>query len=360
MWCEIYADLKAETTLLFFNLPDFFLIFFIESIKTSQHITSHYWNYQRNLLHMTGSSDLSAAKKLADTPASIVVSQTKNNNKEENEEETDEAVIKISASSSSKKDSPSIPFLNFNAANTTSAITLKGISSIFSKLAITTVVALYILNQQHMLPRNLSGFVSKTLFYPTLPITLSRRINKWVTPIDDTVLLGGAPLSFLNMPQYLHKQNVKGVINMCEEYKGPLKQYAKLGIEQLHLPTTDHFEPTFEDMKSAVEFINEFKASNEKVYVHCRAGHGRSAAIALAWWMSEHDGDSLTEDDVEQLNKELCGLRNVRETLYKQPNVNRFRSFLELNRSPKKETRVDSIMDEDETDDESQSSNEEF
>lgn len=307
---------------------------------------------------MTGSSDLSAANKLSDTSASIVGSQTKNNNKEENEEET-EAAIKISASSSSKKDSPSTPLFNFNAANTTSAIAFNGISSIFSKLAITTVVALYILNQQHMLPRNLSGFVSKTLFYPTLPITLSRRINKWVTPIDDTVLLGGAPLSFLNMPKYLHKQNVKGVINMCEEYKGPLKQYAKLGIEQLHLPTADHFEPTFEDMKSAVEFINEFKASNEKVYVHCRAGHGRSAAIALAWWMSEYDGD-LTEDDVEQLNKELCGLRNVRETLFKQPNVNRFRSFLQLNKTPKKEARVDSVMDKDETDDESLSSNEEF
>ena len=307
---------------------------------------------------MTGSSDLNAANKLSDSTVSTVGSQTKNDSKEENEKET-EAAIKISASSSSKKDSPSTPFFNFNAANTTSAIALNGISSVFSKLAITTVVALYILNQQHMLPRNLSGFVSKTLFYPTLPITLSRRINKWVTPIDDTVLLGGAPLSFFNMPQYLHKQNVKGVINMCEEYKGPLKQYAKLGIEQLHLPTTDHFEPTFEDMKSAIEFINEFKASNEKVYVHCRAGHGRSAAIALAWWMSEHDGD-LTEDDVEQLNKELCGLRNVRETLYKQPNVNRFRSFLQLNRTPKKEAREESVMDKDETDDESLSSNEEF
>ena len=36
---------------------------------------------------------------------------------------------------------------------------------------------------------------------------------------------------------------------MCEEYGGPAHKYKKLGIEQLHLPTTDHFEPTVEDMK---------------------------------------------------------------------------------------------------------------
>ena len=42
---------------------------------------------------------------------------------------------------------------------------------------------------------------------------------------------------------------VRGVINMCEEYGGPTHKYKKLGIEQLHLPTTDHFEPTVEDMK---------------------------------------------------------------------------------------------------------------
>jgi hypothetical protein len=47
-------------------------------------------------------------------------------------------------------------------------------------------VALYILNQKHMLPRPIGAVVSKALFWPTLPITLSRRIGKWVTPVDDT------------------------------------------------------------------------------------------------------------------------------------------------------------------------------
>jgi hypothetical protein len=65
-------------------------------------------------------------------------------------------------------------------------------------------VALYILNQKHALPRSLSAVVSKTLFWPTLPITVSRRLGKWMTRIDDTVVMGGAPFGFLNYPDRLH------------------------------------------------------------------------------------------------------------------------------------------------------------
>lgn len=36
---------------------------------------------------------------------------------------------------------------------------------------------------------------------------------------------------------------------MCEEYAGPVKTYKRLGIEQLHLPTVDHVEPSFEDLQ---------------------------------------------------------------------------------------------------------------
>jgi hypothetical protein len=66
-------------------------------------------------------------------------------------------------------------------------------------------VALYILNQQHLLPRPLSAMVSKTLFWPTLPITASRRIGKWVTRMDDTVVMGGAPFGFLHYPKKLYR-----------------------------------------------------------------------------------------------------------------------------------------------------------
>ena len=46
---------------------------------------------------------------------------------------------------------------------------------------------------------------------------------------------------------YIHK--VRSVINLCEEYRGPVNKYKKLGMKQLRLKTIDHFEPSFEDLK---------------------------------------------------------------------------------------------------------------
>ena len=85
------------------------------------------------------------------------------------------------------------------------------------KSALGITFALYLLNQSHLLPKPLAAVVSKVLFYPTLPITASKRIGKWVTRIDDTVIMGGAPFGFLNYPQRLKDEyGVQGVINMCE------------------------------------------------------------------------------------------------------------------------------------------------
>jgi atypical dual specificity phosphatase len=206
------------------------------------------------------------------------------------------------------------------------------------------------LNQQHFLPRGISSIVSKTLFWPTLPITFARRLGKWTTQVDDTVIMGGAPIGWLGIPKKLQKQyGVRSVINLCEEYKGPAKQYKRLGIRELRLPTTDHFEPSVEDMKTAVEFIKQHHDNKEemgKVYVHCRAGHGRAAAIVYGWLMSkEDDVDTI---DMERLNAHLCKLRDVRKKLYLQPNINQFHSWLKLRGKPKQDDdNVDVVVDND-------------
>lgn len=203
-------------------------------------------------------------------------------------------------------------------------------SNLISKL-VKIICILYILNQINLLPHFLSALISRTMFWPTLPITLSRRIGKWSnTIVDDVVIMGGAPVGFLNIPERLSKEyGVKGVINMCAEYKGPLRKYKKLGIKQLWLPTTDHYEPSLNDMKRAVKFIKSFRdKSKGKVYIHCKAGHGRSAAIVFVWLLSNLNLDTNSSILMERLNIYLCMLRNVRKNLWKQPNINEFKSFI--------------------------------
>jgi atypical dual specificity phosphatase len=190
------------------------------------------------------------------------------------------------------------------------------------KTLLSVTLALYILNQKALLPEPLSAFVSRALFWPTLPITAVRRlwVGNWTTAIDDTVIIGGAPFGFLGWPERLHDDyNVSGIVNMCDEYNGPIKQYQALGMSYLHLPTFDHFIPSVDNLERAVGFLHKHKEEGKKVYVHCRAGHGRSAAAVFAWLLFNDPSANRQE-----LNRQFCKLRNVKSTLWKQPNIIEF------------------------------------
>lgn len=109
---------------------------------------------------------------------------------------------------------------------------------------------------------------------------------------------------------------IGAVVNMCDEYPGPISKYRKLDIDHIRFRTVDHFEPTLDDLKDAVIFLLQNEKIGKRVYVHCRAGHGRSGAVALAWLMYKNP---LT--DPQTLNRELCHKRNVRKSLYRQDNI---------------------------------------
>ena len=59
------------------------------------------------------------------------------------------------------------------------------------------------------------------------------------------------------------------------------------------------------------------------MYVHCRAGHGRSAAVVFLWMIYK---DPIV--DLQDLNKQMCTMRNVRKTLWKQPTIRTLHSRL--------------------------------
>jgi len=208
-------------------------------------------------------------------------------------------------------------------------------------------VALYALNQSHALPRPLSRIVSRVLFWPTLPITAVKRFGHWMTDMDDTVTMGGAPFGFLGFPRELYtNHDIRGVVNLCDEYSGPARHYHKYGMVEWRLPTVDHFEPSVQSLQSAVAFLQDHAQRGERVYVHCRAGHGRSAAVVMAWTMattaaratreassssSSSPSSSLCSSDVDfmkRINEQLSRKRNIRKTLWKQPNLRQFHQLL--------------------------------
>mmetsp|Transcript_11864 Transcript_11864/g.28400 ORF Transcript_11864/g.28400 Transcript_11864/m.28400 type:complete len:115 (+) Transcript_11864:1302-1646(+) len=82
---------------------------------------------------------------------------------------------------------PDAPSSNKNSQRVTVATVIPQLlPKLVLKYFLGVTVGLYILNQKRLLPRPLSAIVSRSLFWPTLPITVSRRVGKWITRVDDT------------------------------------------------------------------------------------------------------------------------------------------------------------------------------
>jgi protein-tyrosine phosphatase len=63
-------------------------------------------------------------------------------------------------------------------------------------------------------------------------------------------------------------------------------------LNYICVPTLDGYAPGDEDFG---KLISKLSASSEEVYIHCAAGHGRSAAIAVALLVGRGLASDLTE-----------------------------------------------------------------
>jgi len=143
----------------------------------------------------------------------------------------------------------------------------------------------------------MSPFLARAIYWPTFGwnLLLGRilKIRHWWDEIDPCVILGARPLRS-DIPVLAKSLRVSAVVNMCEEFPGPVDLYREFGIEQLWLPTTDFHVPRLEDVERGVEFIQKHASKNERVYVHCKAGRARSATVVICW-LVKYRGLTLPE-----------------------------------------------------------------
>ena len=167
----------------------------------------------------------------------------------------------------------------------------------------------------------LRRLIARFLFYPTLVYNVLAcrlfRLWHWWDCVDEHVLLGALP--FASDVPALSALGVKGVVNTCLEYAGPTEAYQDVGIVQLYLPTTDYTWPSREDIERGVEFINQYVQRRQPVYVHCKAGRGRSATVVLCWLISSKQ---LTPEQAQAYLKKKRP--QVSGRLYRRAVVRRF------------------------------------
>ena len=161
---------------------------------------------------------------------------------------------------------------------------------------------------------------ARLVFYPTyywnLHCAKVRKIRNWWDRIDENVIVGALPRR-VDVP-LLHHEGVTGVVNTCEEYRGPLAAYQQFGIEQFRMPTIDFTHPKLRDVEAAVEFIRQHAKQGGTVYVHCKAGRARSATVALCWLvetqkLSPAEGQILLLEKRRHINPRLTERSVVQE-----------------------------------------------
>jgi len=171
----------------------------------------------------------------------------------------------------------------------------------------------------------MSRILARLAFYPSLAwnVAICRvfHIWNWWDLVDTLLYVGARP--FKSDVRRLHDLGVRAVVNTCEEYSGPLDKYAESGITQLHIPTVDFTSPSLEDVRAGVDFIENHYNQGHAVYVHCKAGRGRSATIALCWLMYTH---KICPKDA--LNRLIEKRKQVLKHLDQRPVVQEFWSSI--------------------------------
>jgi len=111
---------------------------------------------------------------------------------------------------------------------------------------------------------------------------------------------GRNPLSELDVRE-IAGLGVTHVLDLREEteWRGPgqwgedaVQAIPRLGLARLHLPVRDGGAPAVGRLATAVDWIDEALATpGAAVYVHCRAGLERTAAVLVAW-RARRDGST--------------------------------------------------------------------
>jgi protein-tyrosine phosphatase/membrane-associated phospholipid phosphatase len=118
-------------------------------------------------------------------------------------------------------------------------------------------------------------------------------------------------------------QGVTAVLDLTAEFS---ETTAFRATRYRNLPILDLTAPTQEQLHEAVSFLAE-EAANGVVYLHCKVGYSRSAAIAGAYLLASHQAVTVSEA--------VARLRRVRPSLVIRPEAMRaLRSFERFVPSP--------------------------
>ena len=138
--------------------------------------------------------------------------------------------------------------------------------------------------------------VKRQLFYEAqLVATLVRPDRAWWNEIGSTgVFLGAQPQYRLGHKTSLaHDLRINAVVTLLEDFEAEpglwrhdpvtAREWHSLGVATHWVVARDHLALNVSQLDSAVQRLILHVAMDDRVYVHCKAGVGRSAQVVLAF-----------------------------------------------------------------------------
>lgn len=118
------------------------------------------------------------------------------------------------------------------------------------------------------------------------------RRDEWWTQISDNIILGAIPLNNLDHLNGLKKNGVKTVISVIEEFERhetigikpvSTEEWNKNGVQNYVFSVEDFAGIPTKKLHEIVDKIHESIGNDNKIYIHCKSGIGRSALVTTCF-----------------------------------------------------------------------------
>jgi len=181
---------------------------------------------------------------------------------------------------------------------------------------------------------NIFGYYKKIFMYK---LTLYKKIFDhtydpnnfpWWNEIGDKIILGAIPLKNYKHDTILKdKEHVKYIITILDKFEIDTITYISEpvteeiwkynDIEQKIVNAPDFMPIELNELHELVLYIKKcidiIGDGNDKIYIHCKSGHGRSALVVMAFLMSKY---GMTPDNAYTYVKNKRSVVNINSGQY--------------------------------------------
>ncbi len=160
-------------------------------------------------------------------------------------------------------------------------------------------------------------FYESSLLFIALRNLFKPRKYPWWNEIDEKLLLGAIPIK---EKDHLQKIQTGAVLTLLEEFelenRWPFttaisaEEWEKNNVQTLRISAVDIEGVKLEEIDQGVEFIRQQILKGRTVYVHCKAGIGRSATVVACYLLKYGLANGKKFDSPEEVSDYVFKKRN--------------------------------------------------